>query len=236
MEQNFIKLLKPKNIHQTKRRIGPPEDGGYVMTEEVMKECSALMTYGVGHDTRYEEEFVRTYNKPAFLFDHTNGMEKWERDNMKFIPEGLGYNEKCKEWHEHYMEMGIKGDIFLKIDIEEYEYEYFKRTDIKKMASYVKGMLLEVHWIDSNSNREKLVEILNKIEEHFSLIHLHGNNWGGLWEYEGLTIPKVLELSFVNKNFINSEEYDTQDYPIVGLDLPNKPDAEDYKLDFIKHA
>lgn len=234
MEKNFIDLLKPKNIYQTKKRIGPPEDGGYVMSDHVMRTCSALLTYGVGHDIRYEEEFVNLYNKPAFLFDHTIGVEKWERNNMKFTPEGLGYKENCKEWFEHYIEMGIHGDILLKIDIEEYEYEYFEKTDINKMASYVAGMLLEVHWIDSTSNRQNLVKILDKIETHFSLIHVHGNNWGGTWEYENMVIPKVLELSFVNKNIIQNEIYDEQDYPIVGLDLPNKPDSEDYKLEFLK--
>jgi hypothetical protein len=104
---------------------------------------------------------------------------------MKFTPEGLGYNDNCKEWYEHYMQMGILGKVILKIDIEEYEFEYFKLTDIDKMGNYASGIILEVHWIDAEKNRNSLVEILNKIQQRFSLVHIHGNNWGGTWEYNG---------------------------------------------------
>ena len=57
--QNFLSLLKPQNVFQNKLRLGPQEDGGYVSSEFVLDNCSALFTYGVGHDTRYEEDFVK---------------------------------------------------------------------------------------------------------------------------------------------------------------------------------
>lgn len=234
MSTEFIELLRPNNVNHTKVRIGPPEDGGYVITNEMIADCTTLMTYGVGHDTRFEEQFTATYHKPALLFDHTIGSAPWERGALKFVPEGLGYHDKCKEWYQHYLEFDVAGKVILKIDVEEYEYEYFKMTDVAAMAPKVSGILLEVHWIDSDKNRAALVEILTAIQQHFSLIHIHGNNWGGTWDFDGKTIPKVLELTFVNKSLVDTEEVDTQDYPIVGLDLPNKPDSEDYTLDFIK--
>lgn len=41
------------------KRLGPDEDGGYVMSEKVLDECVALFTYGVGNEIRYELNFFK---------------------------------------------------------------------------------------------------------------------------------------------------------------------------------
>jgi hypothetical protein len=234
-EEDFIKVLKPYNIFQKKKRIGPNEDGGYVCSEYVLENCSALMTYGVGHDTRYEEEFVRTYNKPAYLFDHTLGWkEEFERNGMKFVPEGLGSAENCKDFYEHYQRYGLSGDILLKIDVEGAEWDFFRNVDINNLKNSVMGIVLEIHWIDSMEIRKNLADMFNKISPYFILEHTHANSWGYNFEYNGMTIPSVLELSFVNRKFVEKSEIDTADYPIIGLDYSNNPNIEDVKLDFLK--
>jgi len=233
--QNFLRLLKPQNVFQNKLRLGPQEDGGYVSSEFVLDNCSALFTYGVGHDTRYEEDFVKKYNKPVYLFDHTLGHGSWERDLMKFTPEGLGTTENCAHVYEHYQRFNITEPILLKVDVEGYEYEYFDIADIQKISDLAMGLLLEVHWIDGTSQREGFINIMNKLSPYFVLNHVHSNVWGGQWEYGGLTVPKVLELSFVNRRYIQNSEPDTQDYPIDGLDFSNNPNVEDFKLEFLKH-
>lgn len=232
---SILSLLKPQNIFTNKVRLGPKEDGGYVMPEIVLQNCSALLTYGVGNDIRYEEEFSNTYKKPVYLFDHTLGNPGWKKDDLTFFPTGLGFGENCKEWYQDYEDLNINGDIFLKIDVEGYEYEYFTKTDILKLRDKVVGLILEIHWIDNEKNRNDCVEILQKLKVDFLLCHVHGNNWGDLWEFEGHSVPKVLELSFINKKYVEKYESDTQDYPILGLDIPNCPHREDYKLDFLKY-
>lgn len=234
MKSDIIEVLKPQNVFKTKKRIGPPEDGGYVMIEEVFQNCSALFTYGVGNDIRFEEEFRKLYGKPAYLFDHTIGRESWSNNGLTFKPEGLGFSDKCKDVSDHYTELNMNGDILLKIDIEGYEFDYFSRTDISKIASITMGMILEVHWIDDINNRNSLINMFNKFEDYFVLCHVHGNNWGDLWVYNGNKIPKVLELSFINRRFVDIFEVDNQSYPIKGLDISNKPNAEDYDLSFLK--
>jgi hypothetical protein len=235
MDNNFLKLLKPQNVHLNKVRIGPPEDGGYVMPEFVLQNCSALFNYGVGNDIRYEEEFDRMYNKPVYLFDHTIGVEAWKKGNLEFKPEGLGYGENCKEVFEHYTERGIEGDIFLKIDVEGYEYEYFTRSDTSKLGEYVIGLSLEVHWFENEPNKGNLEKILKRLDEHFILCHIHANNWGYSSNFGGIEVPVVLELSFINRKYVDRYEPDNQDYPIVGLDIPNNPNLEDIKLNFLKN-
>jgi hypothetical protein len=233
--EDFITLLKPFNINQNKKRLGPNEDGGYVVSEFLLENCSALFTYGVGHDTRYEEEFVRTYNKPAYLFDHTLGWPgEFERDGMKFIPEGLGSAENCKDVFEHCERFNITEPIFLKVDVEGAEWQYFREVDVKKMKDLVMGFVMEIHWLDSLDHRKYLAEIFNRLGPYFVLNHVHANSWGYNFEHNGMTIPSIMELSFVNRKYVTKVEVDNSDYPVEGLDHSNNPNVPDVKLDFLK--
>lgn len=234
---DLISCLKPEDTFLTKIRLGPNEDGGYVVPEIILEKCNYLFTYGVGSDIRYEEDFVEKYGKPAFLFDHTINHINTDhlRQGLKFFPQGLGVNkDNCRDWYENYKELDCTGDILLKIDIEGREYEYFKNTDILQLKENVAGLLLEVHWIDNEQNLKDTIDILNKIKENFILCHIHGNNWGELWDYKGYQLPKVLELTFINKKLVTFTKPNTQSYPIHNLDLPNNPNKEDYKLDFLQ--
>lgn len=178
-EEDFIKVLKPYNIFQKKKRIGPNEDGGYVCSAFVLENCSSLMTYGVGDDIRYEEEFVRLYNKPAYLFDHTIGWkEEFESNGLKFIPEGLGNEENCKDFYEHYQRFNLNENILLKIDVEGAEWEFFKTVDVNNLKNTVMGIILEIHWIDRLVNKKNLAEMFNRISPYFVLEHTHANSWG----------------------------------------------------------
>ena len=229
----MLELLKPKNVNHKKIRLGPKDDGGYVMPEIVLDQCSALFTYGVGHNWGYEDEFYSKYNKPVHMFDHTTGHENWSINRIYFYNEGLGFEERCGDVIEHYNKLGIEGDIFLKIDIEGGEYDYFLNADIENIASFTNGLSLEIHWIDDAGNRAKFIEMMSKLNKFFTLCHVHGNNWGGTWEFEGFTLPKVLELSFINKKLVEQEDTETSKFPIEGLDLPNNSKEEDYQLTYI---
>jgi len=253
MKNNFIDLLKPQNVFLTKKRFGPNDDGGYVMLDFVLENCSAVFAYGVGGDTRFEEDFfVPIYKKPAYLFDHTirrlddnpvfhdeqrrcwkNQEERWKSKDCHFFPHGLGFQEECKDFIEDYQELNMNGEVLLKIDIEGGEYEYFSKADISKMESMAMGIILEVHWIGEPGNREKLVNILNELGKYFILFHIHGNNWSKCWKFEKQLIPETFELSFINKKFVEKYEPDDQEYPIKGIDLPNNPTKKDYKLTFL---
>lgn len=233
-QDDLLQLLKPKNIFSKKIRIGQEKDGGYIVTENLLNGCSCLFTYGCGGDTGFEEGYSKLTNKVSYIFDHTIGWPALERNGYIFTPEGLGFDTNCKDFFEHYNERNITDKVLLKIDIEGYEYEYFTRIDTAKLAPIVGGIILEVHWIDDESNRKKLIDILNKLSINFSLVHLHGNNWGGEWNYnESITLPRVLEFTFVNKNLITQEEVDSQTYPISGIDYPNNPNLAECDLSFL---
>lgn len=235
---DLLELLRPKNVHRKKVRIGPPSDGGYVVPEIALQSCSALFTYGVGNDIGFEVEFVEKYNKPAYLFDHTVIRSNWNDSNLYFVNRGLGFSEQCGDICEHYERFGVNGNIYLKVDIEGDEYAYFLKADIAKIASITAGLSLEVHWIDEPQCRASCLRVLRRLQEYFTLCHIHGNNFygdSGLWQYGCHRLAKVFELSFINKRLVEKEEEeDISVYPIKGLDMPNTPGIPEYELSFLK--
>jgi len=237
MEKDFFNYLKPKNLNQNKIRVGPHEDGGYVCSEFLFEKCNTLFNYGVGNECRYEYDFVKRFNKPAYLFDHTIGRESglWA-ENVNFINEGLGFGQpNVKHFYEHYDELNLSGEILLKIDVEGYEYEYFKNVDESRLENLVCGLMIEVHWLDSPVNREGFINMMKIIDKYFVLNHIHGNVWGGTWIHDGIEIPKVMELSFVNRKYITEIKEDKTSYPVNGLDWSNKKDYPDLVLNFLNH-
>ena len=136
-------------------------------------------------------------------------------------------------WFVIYNYLNIQGSVCLKIDIEGYEYDYFNKVNIEKLASITNGICLEVHWISHSLNRERCFDIIQKINKYFTLCHIHGNTWGRLFKYKEYQIPETLELSFINKNLVQIEEDDNQIYPIESLDVSNNPNRPDYSLYFL---
>jgi hypothetical protein len=139
-----------------------------------------------------------------------------------------------KDVREHYNRFGIQGDIFLKIDTEGAEFDYFLNVDIDDLASFTCGLIVEVHWLEQEANQIKFIEMMEKINKHFILVHVHGNNWGEEFDYKGFKIPRVPEFTFVNKRYVTDYSPDTQDYPIVGIDFPNNPNKPECDLSFLK--
>lgn len=174
------------------------------------------------------------------VFDKNQQDKKTLKKLKKVLNDGFEISKQLvnalslKMPREHYDELRIEGDIFLKIDTEGAEFDYFLGEDIDDLESFVVGIVLEVHWLDQPQNQEKFVKMMEKINKHFVLVHVHGNNWGGEFTYEGFIIPRVPEFTFINKRHLDKWEPDTQDYPIKGLDYPNNPNVSECDLSFLK--
>jgi len=231
----MVQLFKPYSIGSTKVRLGPNEDGGYVTSTVSLESSIGLFTYGVGHDIRYEQAYRDRYGKQVYLYDHTIGKPTgWDLGNkLSFFNEGLGFQENCKDFIAHYEELNIEGDVLLKVDVEGAEYDYFEKVDIAKLSEITTGILLEMHWLTDYRYQKRAEEILTKLYQYYTLTHIHGNAWGTTWDYQGHKVPETLELSLVNNKYITNKEFDTQDYPIEGLDVSNRPNYPDLDLKFL---
>jgi hypothetical protein len=153
---------------------------------------------------------------------------------LEFYNEGLSSNRanKYDSFPSHIQRFGDDGKtIFLKIDIEGGEYEIFTDSKFIDSLTFVSQLAIEFHSVEQKIY--DLKNIICSIGKHLSLVHIHGNNWEGVFDYHGHQIPNVLELTFLNNRFIESRSIDEIKYPIPNLDFPNKVGKADIDLSFL---
>lgn len=86
--------------------------------------------------------------------------------------------------------------------------------------------MIEFHNV---TKKFKTIENFIKRNNFLKLIHIHGNNYGQFVN----NMPEFLEMTFVNKNFVNiSKKLTNNKYPIKFLDYPNLKRREDLSLKF----
>ena len=87
--------------------------------------------------------------------------------------------------------------VFVKMDIEGGEYRVL--DDLLRHSKNIVAMAIEFHDVDIVPQRfNSLVE---KIKRDFYIVHIHGNNMGGIAPFN---FPIAPEITFLNKRFFNS--------------------------------
>ena len=87
-------------------------------------------------------------------------------------------------------------------------------------------LIIEFHRIRQNLSKIKKFLLENK----FKIIHIHGNNFGGIDKNGN---PNVMEVTFINpRKFKVSKHKSNFKYPIPGLDFRNFKRANDIILNF----
>ena len=120
--------------------------------------------------------------------------------------------------------------MILKCDIEGSEYEIIE--DLMLYEKNISMMIFEFHWIDKK--KDLFLQNIKKIQEYFSIIHIHGNNHFDFLEDES-NIPIILEITFVNnKNIIfdNKDSSSPSFFPVTNLDQPCCPVKDDLYFHF----
>jgi len=65
-------FLRPIKINSLKR-LGNKNDGGYVISEEILKKSDVLLSFGYGYDPSFEYDFLKRTGgkKKVFVFDYS---------------------------------------------------------------------------------------------------------------------------------------------------------------------
>ena len=146
--------------------------------------------------------------------------------NNQFFLEKIGKNEDSISLDniiKKYTQNNEK--IFLKIDIENYEYEII--DDIILHKSKIQGIVIEFHSI--SKNLEKIYNFMNKLNSDLELAHIHINNYS---VKEKDQFPEAIELTFSRKSLLDQNLINNKDYPIKNLDFPNSKRNKDIKITF----
>jgi hypothetical protein len=162
------------------------------------------------HNFRLYGRFSRFFRKNEFV---QFGIDKTTHGYFKSLDDILSEYLKGEE------------DIFLKIDIEGYEYKII--DDILRIAQRFHAIAMEIHGI--HSDESGFGSFLEKIQSHYYIYHLHVNNYGSLHLKNGF--PDVIEISCIRKDLVSSPRFyqDMSHLPLEGLDFPNNAIAPDLK-------
>tara|TARA_R100000655_G_scaffold90935_1_gene131587 strand:+ start:288 stop:923 length:636 start_codon:yes stop_codon:yes gene_type:complete len=197
-----------------KIRMGKDNDGGYVIYDGL--DYDIIIGCGISNDISFEDMFIDKYKCDSIVFDGT----------INKLPKSK-FNHK---WNKHNVYQGTLDlllkeyeKIFLKMDIEGSEWDFFKNVNLENVSQ----MVIEFHSGFKYPNID--INILKKIEETHYLIHIHPNNYRKKqYKIDDKLIHSVWEATYINKKLCNNikkikYEYDEK------LDMPNNPRKNDIK-------
>lgn len=215
-------------------RVGPQSDGGYVVNKSALDEAEVLYTYGVENEYRFEEQFLSLYpNKNVKMFDHTvNDPSHGKLNNCKFVKEALKVDNDgdFNSFEDHLIRFkDINKKVFLKVDVESYEYEFFRDIEKKDyLFKNITGMVFEFHELNNYIKFLEFCLILNYLRKYFYITHVHANNHTGIIDLQGELLPQTVEVSFRSrKTNIKFERLSNVNFPKTGLDFPNAKNVGD---------
>ena len=203
-----------RSSEYNKIRMGKDYDGGYVIYDGL--DYDVIIGCGISNDISFEDMFVDKYKCDSIVFDGTINKlpqskfsHKWNKINV----------------YQGTLDLLLKqyDKIFLKMDIEGSEWDFFKNVNLENVSQ----MVIEFH---SGYGFHKIdMELLKKIEETHYMIHIHPNNYRKRqYKIGDKLIHSVWEATYINKKLCNSiykckYEYNEE------LDMPNNPRKEDIK-------
>ena len=122
--------------------------------------------------------------------------------------------------------------MFLKIDIEGAEYDVLKGDHFYNALPNVVQLVFEFHYV--KERLPELAEIMKRLSQTHSLIHIHGNNNASTFAYNGKNVAEGIEVVFLHNSFITEKKLSQKNYPVEGLDFPCNWRRKDIVLDFFK--
>ena len=208
-------------------RVGNKADGGYVMGD-VFDKVDAAYSFGIANDVTWDKE-IADRSIPVFMYDHTIDRLPETHENFHFFKTGICGKPNIggmKDIGALITENGHQGkNLLLKMDIEGFEYPAIKALTEEEMSQFTQ-ISMELHDLQNllfDAEKHFLIsECLAKILRHMHCVHIHANNVGWVAERGGVSVPVLLELSFIRKNM--ADDFQRTDQLRTDLDEPNNPE------------
>jgi hypothetical protein len=211
----------------TKLRLGRDHDGGYIIAEIPNINYTTLLACGISDDISFEEDFINKYpNVKTFAFDGTINSLPKSNSNINFIKKNIGpeNNEEFTNMHDI---INLNERVFLKMDIEGGEIPWIKSLSDKQMNNF-EQIVMEFH--NPFSNKE--IDVFNKINKSYYLIHFHGNNHAGVRNHKGVNIPNVFECTYLHKKYFTNIPSLNTDLIPSHLDMRNNFNVDDIHINY----
>ena len=192
-------------------RLGPNGDGGYLVPDD-LDGIEACFSPGVGDLVGFERDCLARGMR-VFMADGSVDSPVVDDPAYSFLRKYIGaLNSPDRVTLDSWVGSvlpGSQSDLLLQIDIEGSEYETFLNLSdgLLRRFRIIAG---EFHLIDQLWNRpyfSLVSKAFEKILQAHSCVHIHPNNCIGPVERDGLTIPPVMEFTFLRNDRLQREDY-----------------------------
>ena len=230
----LFEALRPVRLSNcTFERVGHPNDGGYVMCENLLDEPTVAYSYGIEDRDDWGCEISRTHHVAVHEYDCFDTRHPaCDGGQLVFHPECVGPKAETIEGRPYdsvTSQIDKNGDhgkhMVMKMDVEGSEWDSLLATP-DEVLDRIEQLAIELHGIDE----PKFLEVVQKLKKTFYVVNVHANNnsckpWPTPWysPFPGW----AYEVLFVNRRVAKLSS-DASLPPIPNpLDAPNRTDKHD---------
>ena len=219
------RVLNTYKIPNNFVRVGPREDGGYVIADGFNYDL--FISCGITNDIRFEDSFLDIHKIKCIAFDGTIQSCPSHRNNIEWIQKNIGYLNTDKTTNlKEYIQ--TNKNIFLKMDIEGSEFNWIDSMTETELDNFSQ-IVVEFHW-PFDIYRMNMLKKLNKT--HY-IIHIHGDNYSDTvtinnHKISKINLPEIFEVTYINKKLCDYSLVEMKEiqFPTI-LDYPNNPKGVD---------
>ena len=226
--QKLLRLLSPYDVAgQTKLRIGPAHDGGYVMLDPGRD--GIAYSFGISDYSPWDLEMANRGFK-VYQYDGTVPQSPDEHPNIIFTKANIsgaelpppGEKNVAQILREHSHESA--NTIILQIDIEGAEWEFFEHITQSQLEHFSQ-IIVEFHGLFNIEKFDYYINVIKKLCKTHCPVHIHYNNYGDSIPFTHFIACDVIEVSFIRRDDLSFQPC-TINFP-TALDSSNNPELHD---------
>jgi hypothetical protein len=222
-------------------RLGGQMDGGYLVPQTAVNHAQGLLSFGLGDDFTFDQDWHKL--KPADPIHMYDASVKYESLRIR-VNTGVRGGIDIKSEYQQFFQGAVRhweefigpnnfaealdrigvDQVFIKMDIEGSEYPLIDL--FVEHHQRIVGIAME--WHDCANRDPKWKAAVDKLQQHYDIVHLHGNNHVTP-DAEG--IFGCMELTHVRRDLVNTRELRKQIH-IPDLDYSNVHGWDDYEYYF----
>jgi hypothetical protein len=220
----LLQALRPREPGIELIRIGPENDGGYLVPND-LDGIRYAFSPGVSDESGFEAELANR-GMQVFLADYSVDAPAVAHPRFVFDKRFVGCltDERyitLDDWHAAKLASEPGAELLLQMDIEGAEYETLLAASPGLLAKF-RIMIVELHWLPQLWNEPFFAvasRMFDKLRKTHSVVHIHPNNCCGSVKSAGLEIPRIAEFTFLRNDRFRATSYRTA-FPHP-LDRPN---------------
>lgn len=224
----FLREVAPVAVDKPLLRLGGPGDGGYLVPDD-LDGIQACFSPGVSAVANFELAMAER-GIPSYLADFSVDGPPIENPLFDFEKKYLGIENddvyiRLQDWVNR--KAPGNGDLILQMDIEGAEYQVLIDTPPEVLNRF-RIIVVEMHGLErlfSVSDVNLIELVLRHLLKYFYVVHIHPNNCSYVLSSGGVSIPSVMEFTFLRRDCMNSKGLACQfPHPLDEKNISEYPD------------